>query len=77
MTSAQRSRLEPMRKFVGTLRKHYDGVLAFIEARFTNPIGEKLNRIIKIVKNRASGFRTLDTFTDMIFLLVGDLDILG
>ena len=75
MTSALRSRLEPMRKFVNTLRQHYDGVLAFVGCRLTNAIAEGLNRIVKIVKNRASGFRTLDAFTDMIFLTVGDVDI--
>ena len=75
MTSALRSRLEPMRKFVNTLRQHYDGVLAFVGSRLTNAIAEGLNRIVKIVKNRASGFRTLEAFTDMIFLTVGDVDI--
>jgi transposase len=72
--------LDPLRKFVGTLRRHYDGVVAFVGTRLSNAIGEGLNRIVKIVKNRASGFRTLDAFTedaftDMIFLVVGDLDI--
>jgi hypothetical protein len=38
-------------------------------------VTEGLNRIIKIVKNRASGFRPLEVFTDMIFLAVGDIDI--
>ena len=33
------------------------------------------NRIVKIVKNRASGYRNLDSFADMIYLTVGDLDI--
>ena len=33
----------------------------------TNAMAEGLNRVIKIVKNRASGFRTLQAFTDMIF----------
>ena len=75
MTSAVRSRLEPLRKFVNTLRQHYFGILAFIASRLTNAVAEGLNRIIQIVKNRASGFRTLDAFTDMIFLTVGDLDI--
>lgn len=75
MTSALRSRLAPLKKFVNTLRKHYSGVLAFIKVRITNAVGEGLNRIAKIVKNRASGFRTLDAFTDMIFLVIGDLDI--
>jgi hypothetical protein len=41
----------------------------------TNAIAEGLNRIIKIVKNRASGFRSLEAFTDIIFLTVGDVDI--
>jgi transposase len=75
LTSALRSRLEPMRKFVSTIRTHFDGVLAFVGSRLTNAMAEGLNRIVKIVKNRASGFRTLDAFTDMIFLTVGDVDI--
>ena len=75
MTSALKSRLEPLRNFVNTLRKHYHGVLAFIGSRLTNAVSEGINRIIKIVKNRASGFRTLDAFTDMILLTVGDVDI--
>jgi transposase len=75
MTSALRSRLQPLRKFVNTLRQHYDGVLAFIGSRLTNAVAEGLNRIVKIVKNRASGFRNLNAFTDMIFLTVGDVDI--
>ena len=45
------------------------------ESRLTNAVIEGLNRIIRIVKNRASGFRSLQAFIDMIFLAVGDLDI--
>jgi hypothetical protein len=36
---------------------------------------EGLNRVIRIVKNRASGFRSLPAFIDMIFLTVGDVDL--
>jgi transposase len=74
-TSALRSALGPLRKFVTTLRQHYFGVLAFVNSRLTNATAEGLNRIVAIVKNRASGFRTLDAFIDMIFLTVGDVDI--
>ncbi|RLJ19256.1 hypothetical protein DJ030_09500 [bacterium endosymbiont of Escarpia laminata] len=38
-------------------------------------VGEGLNRIVKIVKNRASGYRNLESFADMIYLTVGDFDI--
>jgi transposase len=74
-TSALRTRLEPMRKLVNTLRKHSTEIVSFVHTRLTNAAAEGLNRIIKIVKNRASGFRTLDAFIDMIFLTVGDVDI--
>ena len=75
ITTALKSRLEPIRKFVKTIKKHINHILPFIESRLTNAVAEGLNRIIKIVKNRASGFRTLEAFTDMIFLTVGDVDI--
>ena len=42
-----------------------------------NAVGEGLNRVIKIVKNRASGFRNLEAFTDLIYLTIGDFDILA
>jgi len=75
MTAVLRSRIPSMRKFVGTLKDYFDNIITFIERPLTNAVGEGLNRIIKIVKNRASGFRNLESFTDLIFLTVGDLDI--
>jgi transposase len=74
-TTALKSRLEPIRDFVKMLRKHTHRIVAFVETKLTNAMAEGLNRIIRIVKNRASGFRGLPAFTDMIFLTVGDLDI--
>ncbi len=74
-TSALRSRLEPLRRFVATARRHQAAILAFVGNRVTNAVAEGINRIVKIVKNRASGFRHLDAFADMIYLTVGDLDI--
>ena len=75
MTAALRSRIPTLRQFVATLRTHLEHILAFIDRHLTNAVGEGLNRIIKIVKNRASGYRHLDYFADMIYLTVGDLDI--
>lgn len=74
-TTAMRSRIESIKKFVKTIRKYSDKIITFIGSRLTNAIGEGLNRIMKIIKNRASGFRSLNAFIDMIFLVVGDLDI--
>lgn len=75
MTSALRSRLPSMRRFVNTLREHSANILTYIERSLTNAAAEGINRIVKIAKNRASGFRGLHNFADMIYLIVGDLDI--
>jgi transposase len=64
-----------LRQFVATLRNHFDNIIAFIDRNLTNAVAEGLNRIVKIVKNRASGYRNLHNFADMIYLTVGDLDI--
>jgi transposase len=74
-TTALKSRLEPIRDFVKMLRKQMHRITTFVESKLTNAMAEGLNRIIRIVKNRASGFRGLPAFTDIIFLTVGDLDI--
>ncbi|MEA3347243.1 MAG: ISL3 family transposase [Candidatus Auribacterota bacterium] len=75
MTAAAKSRLEPYRKFAVMLREHFEDIITYIGSRLTNAVGEGLNRIVRIVKNRASGFFGLEAFQDMIFLTVGDLDI--
>ena len=77
LTRCLRSRLEPLRRFVATVRKHLDAILAFTRTRLTNAISEGLNRVAKIVKNRASGFRNLPPFADLIMLVIGDVDIPG
>lgn len=75
MSAALRSRLQPMLAFVKMLRSHFEDIISYLESHITNAIGEGVNRIVKIVKNRASGFYNLDSFADMIYLTVGDLDI--
>ena len=76
-TTALKSRLEPIRDFVKMVRRHSHRILPYVGSRLTNAIAEGVNRIIRIVKNRASGFRHLNAFSDMIFLTVGDVDIPG
>jgi len=73
--TAMRSKLESIKTFVKTIRKHKHRLLPFVETHITNAVSEGINRIIKIVKNRASGFRNLDAFSDLIYLTVGDVNI--
>lgn len=75
MSSALKSRLQPIRSFVKTLKSHLEDILAFIDTRLTNAVGEGVNRVIRMVKNRASGFEHLGAFADLIYLKVGNVDI--
>jgi transposase len=70
-----KSRLDSIKTFIKTIRKHKHRLLPFVKNRLTNAAAEGLNRIIKIVKNRASGFQNLDAFSNLIYLTVGDLNI--
>lgn len=74
-TRALKSRIEPMRKFVETLRKHKDKILPFIETGLTNAKGEGCNRVCRLVNTRAAGYANLESFADLVYLTIGDLDI--
>jgi transposase len=75
MAAARRSRLQPIMDFVKTISKHLPAILAFIPSKLTNAAAEGINRIIGIVRNRASGFKSFDSFADLIYLTIGDLDL--
>lgn len=77
-TTALKSRLEPLRKFVKTIKDHSSNIITFCTSGgLTNAKAEGLNRMIRSVKNRASGFRNVDAFFDLIYLTKGDVDIPG
>ena len=66
-----------MKGFALMLRKHQENILSFIKTPATNAKAEGINRLLKILKNRASGFKNLQGFENMIYLCAGDLDIIG
>jgi len=67
MNSAMRSRLEPFKKFVGMLRSHLDGVLAWTKTRLSNGAVEGMNNKIKSISHRSFGFRTAEAFIAAIY----------
>lgn len=75
ITTALKSRLKSICKFVSTIKSHMHRILPFVETHLSNAKAEGINRIIKIIKNRASGFQNLKSFADLIFLTIGDLNI--
>ena len=75
ITKVLRSRIDSMKKFARTIRRHFERIVTFCRTRVTNATAEGLNRVIRLIKNRAGGFYNLKVFSDMVFLAVGDLDI--
>ena len=69
------ARLEPMKKFCGTIRNHWDEILHYFEHPYTNAILEGANGIIQNIKRRARGFRNDEYFKTMIYLGCGKLNL--
>jgi transposase len=67
MSSAMRSRLEPFKKFVGMLRFHLDGILAWTRTRISNGAVEGMNNKIKAISHRSFGFRSAEHFIATIY----------
>lgn len=72
---ASHSRLTPITDFAKTLKKNWAGVLNHFESKLTNGILESINSKVQAARNRARGYRNVDTFITMIFLLGGKLKL--
>jgi len=72
---AQRSRLQPFVRLARTIRKHWEGILAFMETRLTNAAMEAINGCIQLAKRIARGFRNFHYFRTVAFLRAGRLDL--
>jgi len=65
---AQRSRLPPFVRLARTVRRHRDGILAFIRSRLTNARLEGTNNKVRLISHRAFGFHSADPLIAMIYL---------
>ena len=72
---AMRSRLEPLKDFVATVRNHWDGILAWHDSRASNGILEGTNSLVQAAKRKARGYRTKDNLITMIYLIAGRLPL--
>jgi transposase len=74
-TRAMRSKLEPVKKVVGTLRAHRDLLLNWFRARGAISSGavEGMNNNAKVVIRKAYGFRTFRAVEVALYHTLGDL----
>lgn len=70
------SRIEPLRKFARTVRRHIDGILGFFRYwRQTSGPVEGMNNKIKLAIHRAYGFHSLSALTAMIHLCCSGIQL--
>jgi transposase len=65
---ALRSRLEPFRRVARTLRRCFDGVVAYFETGYTTSRAEGLNTKARLATRQAYGFHSADAVSAMIEL---------
>jgi transposase len=68
------SKIEPFIKAARTIKAHWSGVLNYIKSKLNNGILEGINSKIQLAKKRARGYRNIDNFISMIYLIAGKLN---
>ena len=58
-----------------TIRKHFKGILAYVEERLTNGLVEGINNHIRVIARRAYGFHSAEALIAMVFLCCGGISL--
>ena len=72
---AVRSRLAPFKKLAHTIKKHWEGILAYFPHRITSAAIESINGIIQTARRRARGFRNFENLKAISYWMAGHLDL--
>jgi transposase len=73
---ATRSRLEPVKKVAGMMKRHLPNVLTYFKHRITNAGSEAINSVIQMLKKRAFGYRSFENFRTVVLFRCGGLSLL-
>ena len=69
------SRLEPVIEAAKTIKRHWQGILQFVDNRITTGIVEGLNSKIKAAMKRAYGFKSFEYLRAVIYLFAAKINI--
>lgn len=72
---ASRSKLKPFVKTARTIRKQFDGVLAYVEERLTNGVVEGMNTRLRMIARRAFGFHGPQPLIALMYLCCGGIEL--
>ena len=72
---ASRSKLAPVVRCARTIRKHFDGIMAYVEHRITNGVVEGINTRLRMIARRAFGFHSAAALVSLLFLCCGGVEL--
>jgi transposase len=72
---ATHSKLKPIIDSVKTLKRHYDGIIAYLKHHITNAVSEGINSKIQSIKANARGFRNFQNYRIAILFHCGKLNL--
>ena len=72
---ASRSRLKPFVRVARTIRKHFEGIIAYVKTRLTSGLVEGLNNKLRMIARRAFGFHGPGPLIAMLFLTCGGIQL--
>jgi len=67
------SKIRPLIEFAKTIKAHWTGIVNYIKAKISTGVIEGINNKIQLAKRRARGYRNINNFINMIYLLCGKL----
>jgi transposase len=70
------SKLAPIAKVANMLKRHLEGILAYITHRITNATSEGFNSRIQSFKSAARGFRNFENYRTRILFFCGRLELI-
>lgn len=70
---ASHSKLKPFVRLSGTIRRHINGILAYVRTGLNNGLSEGINNKIRLIMRRAYGFRSVEALKAMILLCCGGI----
>lgn len=71
---ATHSRIHQIVAVAKTIKHHWDGIINWASSRINNGILEGFNSIFQAAKNKARGYKKIETIKTIIYVLTGKLD---
>lgn len=71
---AIRSQIDQVKRMAGTVKNHWNGILAWFDSQLSNGFLEAVNGLIQAAKRRARGYRSTKNLINMAYLIAGRLE---